>query len=289
MPRLIPKVKLVTVLLVTVLIAMLIAPVAYSAAPVIDLSKGSGSGSRANPNSIEGRLARIERMLESQTLVEMTLRMESMQQEMQQMFGEIEVMSHDISTLKRRQRDLYLDIDNRFKKLEAQSAGVDTGVATDQTATMSGNDVTAKTDSLPTLGAPGEPAVVDEAVLQKKAYQMAFNLLREGKYDLAKTQFASFIKRYPESDYADNAQYWLGEVNYVLRDFSGALIEFNKVLTVYPNSSKYADALLKIGLSQYELEQWSQASTSFKTIIKKFPKSSAAQLAEKRLKKIKLQ
>ena len=285
MPSLMLKVILLAISII------LIAPVAYSAAPVIDLSKSSGSGGRADPDSIEGRLARIERMLDSQTLVEMTLRLESMQQEMQQMFGELEVISHDITSLKRRQRDLYLDIDNRFKKLESQSMGVDTGASAN--SSQAANNNTQK-------GTPGsdksnlaqdgseEPVILDEEQLQKKAYQSAFNLLREGKYDSAKSQFASFIKSYPKSEYADNAQYWLGEVNYVLRDFNGALVEFNKVLTVYPDSSKYADALLKIGLSQYELEQWSQASKSFNEIIKKFPKSSAAQLAEKRLNKIKL-
>lgn len=266
-----------------------IAP-AFAAAPVIDLSTGSSTkGGSGKPTTIDGRLSRLERLLENQTLVDMTLRLESMQQEMQRMFGELEVMSHDINKLKQRQRELYLDIDRRFQKLESQ----DTGLSSSGTAPSSGSSAGGQGDlandqQIATLNAGTEPDVLDDEQRQKAAYQAAFNLLRKGKYDMAKSGFTEFVKTHPKSDYADNAQYWLGEVNYVQRNFENALAEFNKVLTIYPDSSKASDAMLKIGLSHYEMENWEKASSTFNQIVKKYPNTSAAQLAEKRLKTITL-
>ncbi len=269
-----------------------IAQAAWSQAPVIDLSEGASSvASKGKPTSVEGRLSRIERLLENQTLVDLTLRLESMQQEMQRMFGEMEVISHEMGNIKRRQRDLYLDIDRRFQKLEAEDLA-------------SSSPSTIKQPGQPGTGStvlPIPPGVVDTVTgkdpasplsdeqVQKAAYQLAFGLLREGKYDKAKAGFTDFITRFPQGDYADNAQYWLGEVNYVQRNFGAALREFNKVLTNYPDSSKYADALLKIGLSEFELEHWDLASNAFNKLIKRDPNSSEAQLAKKKLQRIKMQ
>lgn len=278
------------------LVNIWVAQSAYAQAPVIDLSNGgSVSSPSGKPTTLEGRISRLERLLENQTLVDMTLRLESIQQEMQRMFGELEVISHEVNSLKRRQRELYLDVDRRFQKLE--SDGMTDSASQDNSGqSSSGIGQSGTMTSDPRFaqgsisgGVDGSAAQMDDEQIHKTAYQTAFNLLREGKYDLAKKQFGGFIQKYPQSDYADNAQYWLGEVNYVQRNFDAALIEFNKVLTGYPDSSKFADALLKIGLSEYEMEHWELARNAFKKIIEKYPNSSEAQLAEKRLQKINLQ
>ncbi|NOX43484.1 MAG: tol-pal system protein YbgF [Gammaproteobacteria bacterium] len=274
-----------------------IAQPAYSQAPVIDISDSGASSSSNNttgkPASLEGRLSRIERLLENQTLVDLTLRMESMQQEIQRMFGELEVITHDINGLKRRQRELYLDNDRRFQKLESNDAGR----SSSSSGTGSGGSPVTGLGS-PSVGASAGSSngtenetstELSDAQVHKAAYLAAFNLLREGKYDLAKIQFAGFISKYPNSEDANKAQYWLGEVNYVRRNFDVAITEFDKVLANYPDSSKYADALLKIGLSQYELQKWDLATNAFKKIIERYPDTSEARLADKRLQKIKLQ
>ena len=286
-----------------------VASPALAAAPVIDLSEAGFSdrprvtksaadnnttSTSAKPTTLDARLSRIERLFENQTLVDLTLRMEGMQQELQRMFGELEVVTHELNALKRRQRELYLDNDRRFKKLESSgtigsSGGTATGGAavTPGTGTKTGPRASSAGES-GTIGKVPSAEFSDEQI-QKTAYQSAFNLLRESKYDLAKIQFGGFISKFPNSTYADNAQYWLGEVNYVQRNFDVAITEFNKVLSNYPDSSKYADALLKIGLSQFELEKWPLATNAFKKIIEHYPNSSEARLANKRLQDIKLQ
>lgn len=286
-----------------------VASPALSAAPVIDLSEAgfsarprvtagtadndtTSTSTSVKPATLDTRLSRIERLLENQTLVDLTLRMEGMQQELQRMFGELEVVTHELNSLKRRQRELYLDNDRRFKKLESGAIGSSGDTATGRAAVTGTGTKTgpraSSADESGTIGKVPSTEFSDEQI-QKTAYQSAFNLLRESKYDLAVIQFGGFISKYPNSSYADNAQYWLGEVNYVQRNFDVAISEFNKVLSNYPDSSKYADALLKIGLSQYELEKWPLAIKVFEKIIERYPNSSEARLANKRLQDIKLQ
>jgi len=118
---------------------------------------------------------------------------------------------------------------------------------------------------------------------EKAAYQLAFDSLKEGRYKKAKEQFNKFLKDYPDSIYAGNAQYWLGEANYVTRNFTQAVEEFNQVLKLYPASSKIPDAMLKLGYTHYELKQYSQARTVLQELRKLHPNSTAARLAGKRL------
>ncbi len=121
------------------------------------------------------------------------------------------------------------------------------------------------------------------------ADQQAINLLKDGRYEEAIAAFQKFLVRYPKGQFADNAQYWLAEANYVLRHFPTAIEEFNKVLVNYPDSQKIADAMLKIGYCYYELKKWQQARKILEELVKRFPDSTAAQLAKNRLHRMKLE
>ncbi len=88
---------------------------------------------------------------------------------------------------------------------------------------------------------------------------------------------------------ADNAQYWLGQANFMTRDFDAALTEFTKVVKGYPKSPKVSDALLKIGYIQYEKKQWAAARETLGNLVTRYPNSTASQLAKKRLDKIRAQ
>ncbi|GAB0055746.1 Cell division coordinator CpoB [Candidatus Magnetaquicoccaceae bacterium FCR-1] len=121
----------------------------------------------------------------------------------------------------------------------------------------------------------------------KEAYEAAFQLLKEKQYDAAKTGFQNFLKNHPKDGTADNAQYWLGELHYVQRQFPEALMAFNQVLLRWPNSAKVPDSLLKIGFSFYELNDLENANTSLQRLVKDFPTSPSASLAKPRLAQIK--
>jgi len=224
---------------------------------------------------LEQRVQRLEKLVEGQGLVDMYLRLETLQQEVQQLRGEVEVQTNTIEGLKQRQRDLYLDIDRRLRQLESGAVVKPPVAVTPNTPTTS-----AVSKSKPAISAPSNPAAAEDA------YRAAFKLLKEGRYAPATSRFKDFLKKYPSSSYADNAQYWLGEISYVTRAFKQAIVEFDKVIKNYPDSTKLADAVLKQAYCYYELKEYTKARELLTTVTTKYPHSTAANLAEKRRKRM---
>ncbi len=91
---------------------------------------------------------------------------------------------------------------------------------------------------------------------------------------------------FPDSELADNAQYWLAESHYVTKKFEQALGEFETVIEKYPRSRKVPDALLKMGYCNYELKQWGAARDSLKRVQAEYPETTAARLAGQRLQRM---
>ncbi len=230
----------------------------------------------AAESTIDQRLQRLEKLVEGQGLVDMYLRLETLQQEVQQLRGEVEVQTNTIKGLKQRQRDLYLDIDRRLRQLESGVVAKPPVAVVPSTPTAT----PANTKTQPATTVTANPAAAEDA------YRAAFKLLKEGRYAPATSRFKDFLKKYPDSSYADNAQYWLGEISYVTRAFKQAIIEFDKVLNNYPNSTKHADALLKQAYCYYELKDYVKARELLTAVTTRFPHSTAANLAEKRRKRM---
>lgn len=118
------------------------------------------------------------------------------------------------------------------------------------------------------------------------AYRDAFATLKAGRYEDAIAAFQAYLAANPGSPYADNAQYWLGEANYVMRRFEPAIVEYQKLVTNYPQSQKQSHALLKIGYSYAELGQQEQALAVLDALKARFPGSAAARLADERIQRI---
>ena len=115
------------------------------------------------------------------------------------------------------------------------------------------------------------------------AYRDAFGLLKSGEYDQAIAAFETFQQQYPDSQYGDNAQFWLAEAHYVKRDFTAALLAYQTMLNRYPASKKLSHAMLKIGYSYSELGQTTEARSVLVELQARFPGSAAAQLAAQRI------
>ena len=228
-------------------------------APVVDITS-SGARVRGGP-TMEERITKLESVLENRTLEEFAARIDTLQQEIQRLQGHAETVNHNIEELKRKQRELYLDIDHRLRALEtAQRSSSGSGEAAPNAA-AGGND--------------------------RAHYDTAFATLRDGKYEQAIVELQEFLKKYPGSEHAANAQYWLGEAFYVQHRYDVALVEFERVIARYPNSPKFSDALLKLGLTQYELGGWEKSSQALNEVVTKFPNTSQAQLAAQRLARLK--
>ena len=260
---------------------------------LLTVSAGASAVSKAE---LEKRIVQLERKLDSRSLVNLLDQVTALQREVQQLRGDIEVQSHTLESLQKRQRDLYLDIDRRLHRLEAggvQSqaapAATSTGSTPAAAAGKAGSSAgVAGAAAVGAAAAPEAPAAKPAATAlnpaeQRKAYDKALDLLKEGRYTDASAAFQAFLEQYPDSSYADNAQYWLGEVYYVTRKFKPALAEFGKVLKLHPGSPKVADAKLKMGYIQYELKEWAKARELLERVVKGYPGSTSARLAQERL------
>lgn len=249
---------------------------------------------QAPARTVEERVARLERLMDSQALVDMLMRLQNLQQEVSELRGQIEVQTHSIDGIKQRQRELYLDIDRRIRQLEEAAAAAQQPGASGPGG-MPGAPGAAMTPSPGgAAGATGggaagaeQPAV--DPLAEQKAYQKAFDVLKAGRYEKSVEAFRAFLSRYPDGEYSANAQYWLGEANYVMNRIPVAIEEFQKVVDLYPDSSKAADAMLKLGYSHYELEKYDQARNTLTQLVEKFPDSTAAQLAQNRLHRMRLE
>ena len=120
---------------------------------------------------------------------------------------------------------------------------------------------------------------------EKADYKQAFDLLKLGKYQEAVAAYKIFLQRYPNGKYAGNAQYWLGEAWYVMRQYLKALAAFQKVLTDYPQS-KAPDAMLKIAYVLGELGRLEEAKATLAELKTKYPNTTPAQLADNRLRQM---
>jgi len=133
--------------------------------------------------------------------------------------------------------------------------------------------------------APGPVPPADPAAAEA-AYRAAFELLKAGQYDDAIAAFNDYLVEYPGSQYADNAQYWLGEAYYVTRQFEAAIAEYQKLMQAFPLSAKASHALLKIGYSYHELGRLDTARAQLERVRASYPGTTAARLAEERLARI---
>ena len=236
--------------------------------------------------SLEQRVARLERLLSSRVPVELLDRLERLQQEVQQLRGEVELQGHSLAQLKKRQRELYLDLDRRLQGTEprgAVAAADESRVGTETAVAPGGRRE--PTVVAPAAASAGVSADADP-LSEQSAYEDAFNLLKAGQYQQATVAFDKFLEKYPNGKYADNAQYWLGEAFYVTRQFERALQEFNKLLSQHADSPKATHAELKVGYIHDELGQTKEARRALNAVVTRYPNTTVARLAEERLRKI---
>lgn len=313
------------------------------------------------------RVFKLERALNSSGLIELSKQIEALQQEVQQLRGELENQAFTLEQVRKAQRDAYADTDRRLSALEQGAAGAagvpadppvstidsptDTAVAgkpsaeamavemqrparrartaapgedgidvSDEAAAemqppnhssdhptiiMSPNDPPegsmSITPSAPTrvareadvedpgLAAPAAAIAADarsETPESEAAYREAFGLLKAGQYEQSIKGFSRYLQQYPNGQYADNAQFWVGEAYYVMRKFEPAITQYQKLISNYPDSQKQAHALLKIAYSFDELGRSDQAVKLLTQLKQKYPESSAARLADERLQRI---
>jgi tol-pal system protein YbgF len=250
---------------------------------------------------LEDRLTALENQLKSQGLVDLFNQTEQMRGDIAKLRGQIEVLTYELEQAQKRQRDLYVDLDTRLRKLETTgSAGAAPPSGGD--ANASGGTVLpsppnvagappAAGAAVPPAGNPPPPGPVAgvmpprtvDAVAEQRAYDAALDQFKRGDYGGAISAFGSFVKTYPRSPLASSAQYWIGNAQYARRDYRGAITTQRQLLQSYPDSSKAPDALLNIASAQSDLNDNASARKTLEELIARYPQSEAATKARQRL------
>lgn len=206
------------------------------------------------------RFERLEAALKMQ--VELANQIEGLRAELAKLRGQLEVSAHEIETSQKRQRDFYVDLDARLRKVEGTVGEL----------------------ALKAAEPPPPPAKpkVDPAA-ETRAYEDAINLVKDKRYKDAVTAFEGFLKEYPGSILASSAHFWLGNSFYALRDCKRAIETHNFVIAQYPESSKAPDSMLAIASCQQEQNDAKGARKTLETLISKYAQAPAADTARKTL------
>jgi len=232
----------------------------------------------------EQRLETMERRVSK--ISDLTLRLDAVQQENRQLRGEIETLHYQIEQLKRKQRDIYLDIDQRLSSMGPGASATPTAPApaTPSVTSTGQSDAVGKAPATKTTA----PAAVADPQQMQADYKAAYALLSPGqrRYADAAKGFTAFLEKYPGSSLAPNAQYWLAEAYYVSQKNDQALSAFRKVVSDHPTSPKVPGSLYKIGRLEHVGGNNKAAREALQRVVKEYPTAPAAGLAKELLAKI---
>jgi tol-pal system protein YbgF len=201
---------------------------------------------------------------QGKTLLDLANQLQRQSEEIARLRGQVETLTYELETAKKRQQDFYLDLDTRLRKVEPQSAS--------------------STAVVDPAGAANSPAAADPA-RENKEYEAALNQFKAAKYKEAAWAFSAFVQKHPDSSLAPNAQFWLGNAFIAQRNCAKAIEAHSVVTTKYADSPKAADSWLAMASCQQEMGNPAAAKRSLETAIAKYPNSPAADTARERLKK----
>lgn len=253
---------------------------------------------RNQGQALEARLGTIEETLSTQSLLELHSRIEALRMDLNKLQGQIEVLLNQNETMQKRQKDFYVDLDTRLRRIEqggavaqdlssgaTESAGSApvAAIAESSGAGRSNTDSTAAHDVASATVMSPAPEVSTPVNEGREAYEAAFDMFKSGKYQEAASGFSRFVQDHPESALAPSAQYWMGNSYYALRDFKNAISAQEKLIKNYPNSAKVPDAMLNIASSQQELNQKAAARKTLDNVVARYPGTQAAEKARQRL------
>lgn len=224
-------------------------------------------------------------------------KIQGLQQEIQELRGQVEVQAHDLKLLQQQQVAFYKDLDARLANTSTSKAQVKANAALPTidtsenlatpaapspatTIAQTKTPVTPIVAPVATSGASNNPA--DEQI----SYLAAYELVKNKHFDEALTSMEKFVAQYPKGGYTANAQYWLGELYMVKKNYPEAIQHFEIVLQQFPSSSKASASLLKIGYALSDSGKAREAVRRLQQVVKNYPDTNTAQLARAKLESL---
>ncbi len=182
--------------------------------------------------------------------------LESIRADIAKLSGQQEMLSHDLDAAQKRQKDFYIDLDNRLRKLESPAAEA---------------------------GTPTPPAKVDSAK-ETGDYETALNLLKASKFKEAGVSFLAFREAWPNSSLLDSATYWGAYAHAQAKDHKQAAALFEKFAATWPQDERAPDALEAQADNLKALKATNAARDVLLKLSTKYPASDAGKRAKQALK-----
>ena len=270
---------------VTLLSLLFFAENSLANVPVVNLDSetttsygDNGLGAAPAPSNLSTaeRLTILERQVTNLNQQNTTTKIADLQNQLQQMQGKIDELSHQNQVLADQMKQQYLDMSNR---LTPTADPIEVKPSVEPNVSKSKPKV--KVDANASLNTATD-SVIDPAA-ESAAYQKAFDLLKKSDYVRAAPLFENFLKTYQNGSHAANAHFWLGEIHLSQNQSDAAASEYRRVITDFPNSDKVQMAELKLGFAYHDQNDLCKAKSTFEKVIKLYPKTTAASLAQKAL------
>jgi len=235
-------------------------------APVIDVS--STPTSNKSTGSLSEQLANVEKKLDSRNRAQVNIQrqLDDLQTQVNELRGVTELHTHQLSQVLERQRELYQELDRRVSEALKTTSPAPQVMAADTSAT---------------------PKHYSDDLTENEAYDKALNMvLRDKRYEQAIIAFRSFNSTYPQSTYAPNAHYWLGQLLFNKNELTEAEQEFAIVVERFQDSNKRPDALLKLAMVAEQQKNTNKAIKLYRQLLNEYSSTTAAQLAQPHLEKL---
>ena len=221
-------------------------------------------------------------------------KLQGIQQELQELRGQLEVQAHDLKLLQQQQLAFYKDLDTRVRNEPVRKIAKEEptkNILLDPKTTTEEKDVLPHNLQASSNKSHPEPVITpvvntaghNNPVEEQISYLAAYELVKNKRFDDALPAMQSFVERYPQGGYTANAQYWLGELYLVKKDYPKAIEHFEVVLNKFPSSSKSAASMLKIGYALAATGKKPDAIQQLRQVVKNYPDTNTAQLAKTKL------
>ena len=228
----------------------------------------------------EARIVKLEEVT-NQAIIGLHNQIEELRREFSKLNGQIEVLANDIQLSQNRQKDFYIDLDSRLRRIEQPVVGSDTDSSVVEGAPVAPVAVAPVAPVAPVAVPVASDELATDA--ENSDYQEAFNMFKIGRFKGAISKFKSFIENYPTSKLLPSSHYWIGNSYYAMRDFKRAIYVQQELVKDFPDSVKVPDAMLNIASSQKEINYTTASQKTLKDLITKYPISEAAKKAKLRL------
>jgi tol-pal system protein YbgF len=218
---------------------------------------------------LEGRVVKLEDALkdalkqQTKSLLDLQGQIDALTTEIRNVRGGNEETTHGLQDAEKREKDFYVDLDSRLRRLESAEAAAKAAVA--------------KAAVTPAPVDPADPAIEDRAI------EAAYTQYRAGSSADAIKALQDFMSKFPDSAHAPNATYWLGNAQFAMKDYKGALETFQNFTKKYAGSAKTADVMYGAANCLLEMDKTVAARKTLMQLVVKYPDSDAAAKAKKLL------